>query len=246
MPQLGYQTTTEYVTRCPSCGDSENVDHGHLYVNKITGAFYCQKCGYKGVHDFVISTSIPENQTTSDNKPKLVKIQELPYSNRASNLNRFTAEYNNKLWDAFPTYDASGNELGTMLRRNKPKEAFMYGTRGIAYPFAPKPLQSHSSAPIRIVEGPYDVLDDKSVSVFGFLTYTTISKYFVGHYVDLMPDGDVWTKHKNSFMKTVHSLLSSSTIYLTGVYRLPDNLDIDETNEKIEYIPRSELLKVLP
>ncbi|HHY79722.1 MAG TPA: DUF3854 domain-containing protein [Thermoanaerobacter sp.] len=40
--------TEEYLARCPFCGDSENPEHGHLYLNVAKDAYHCVKCGAGG------------------------------------------------------------------------------------------------------------------------------------------------------------------------------------------------------
>jgi len=41
---------TEYLCRCPICGDSQKhkYGHGHFYVNKETGVYYCHRCNASG------------------------------------------------------------------------------------------------------------------------------------------------------------------------------------------------------
>ena len=38
----------EYTARCPFCGDSENPEHGHLYLNISKSVYYCVRCGKGG------------------------------------------------------------------------------------------------------------------------------------------------------------------------------------------------------
>jgi hypothetical protein len=38
----------EWVVRCPVCGDSRNLRHAHLYVNRDHGAWKCHRCGESG------------------------------------------------------------------------------------------------------------------------------------------------------------------------------------------------------
>jgi len=38
----------EYIARCPFCGDSENPEHGHLYLNISKNVYYCVRCGEGG------------------------------------------------------------------------------------------------------------------------------------------------------------------------------------------------------
>jgi hypothetical protein len=42
------KTRTEYVARCPICGDSSNERHKHLYLNIVEDKYYCTRCGVGG------------------------------------------------------------------------------------------------------------------------------------------------------------------------------------------------------
>jgi hypothetical protein len=41
-------SSEEYIARCPFCGDSENPEHGHLYLNISKNVYYCVRCGEGG------------------------------------------------------------------------------------------------------------------------------------------------------------------------------------------------------
>ena len=41
-------SSEEYIARCPFCGDSENPEHGHLYLNVSKNVYYCVRCGEGG------------------------------------------------------------------------------------------------------------------------------------------------------------------------------------------------------
>ena len=42
------KTGTEWLARCPFCGDSKNPRHGHLYLNIRKNSYYCVRCGEAG------------------------------------------------------------------------------------------------------------------------------------------------------------------------------------------------------
>lgn len=42
------KTRTEYVARCPICGDSNDKRHKHLYLNIAEDKYYCTRCGVGG------------------------------------------------------------------------------------------------------------------------------------------------------------------------------------------------------
>jgi DNA primase len=42
------KTRTEWLARCPMCGDSKNPKHAHLYLNIETNKYYCVRCGTGG------------------------------------------------------------------------------------------------------------------------------------------------------------------------------------------------------
>jgi hypothetical protein len=46
--QVLRRTGTEWLARCPFCGDSQNPRHGHLYLNIRENKYYCVRCGEGG------------------------------------------------------------------------------------------------------------------------------------------------------------------------------------------------------
>lgn len=46
--QILRRTGTEWLARCPFCGDSQNPRHGHLYLNIRENKYYCVRCGEGG------------------------------------------------------------------------------------------------------------------------------------------------------------------------------------------------------
>jgi len=46
--QILRRSGTEWLARCPFCGDSQNPRHGHLYLNIRENKYYCVRCGEGG------------------------------------------------------------------------------------------------------------------------------------------------------------------------------------------------------
>lgn len=68
------ETKSHIIYRCPYCGDSKKLDHGHLHVSKTKPVYRCVRCGHAGhitkllqelnAHDVVISEDILKNTET--------------------------------------------------------------------------------------------------------------------------------------------------------------------------------------
>ncbi|ERM91245.1 hypothetical protein O163_11475 [Caldanaerobacter subterraneus subsp. yonseiensis KB-1] len=83
-------SSEEYVGRCPFCGDSENPEHGHLYLNVSKNVYYCVRCGeggdtvdlYAKLKNIDIKEAYKElkkgNVTPLADKEKLKKVQHNP------------------------------------------------------------------------------------------------------------------------------------------------------------------------
>lgn len=83
-------SSEEYVGRCPFCGDSENPEHGHLYLNVSKNVYYCVRCGeggdtvdlYAKLKNIDIKEAYKElkkgNVTPLADKESLKKVQHKP------------------------------------------------------------------------------------------------------------------------------------------------------------------------
>lgn len=230
------QSGSDLILRCPFCGDSQHHLHkGHFYVNIETGVYHCYRCDISGklpvsVHfQLMLGNGIAPFHPRTISPATAPELLEGAATTRRSALERYHCTYKEETWDGFVIRDARHNEeVGYHLRQ--PKKSFTYGERGIAWVGANR-LSSGISEPITVVEGPYDVQNEKDACVFGFLSFGTLMKHFKGHYIKLCPDGDIWTDPEKTkrFMKTVRSLIvNPAAPTLVGIEVILGGKDPDE------------------
>lgn len=245
MPRLGRIFGDEVVARCYECGDSDNATHGHLYINLKTYAFYCQKCGNKGVlpvHKQIemlsqgwgsVSRNIFEEDDWGDgfgeplDDGRIPELHKGPGISRPSLLDRYHVKYQRKVWDAFLMRTVNGVQTGKHLRYYK--DSRMEGHRGFGY--VGDNLRTSPDRPAILVEGPYDVVDSDHVSCYGLIVPNLLRK-LRGHFVVLCPDGDVWQKPKLAarfvhMMDEVRSLQWFGAT-IVGIHLLSNGKDPDE------------------
>jgi hypothetical protein len=112
----------------------------------------------------------------------------------------------------------------------------LWGFSGYSYPGAPYDLLSTPDAPLRFVEGPYDVLTPKDVCFFGIPSLSKISKFFKEHYFILVPDGDLWTDQARfRILKALVDQLIKKDYGLLGIQFIPKAQDPDEASGR--FIP---------
>lgn len=216
--------------RCPYCGDSQhNPRKAHFGIDLKTGFYYCHRCGAKGKLD---ATNLlrfrladyPELESLYEPLPEIIRG---PGSPRKSLLGRYHTAGGD---DVFASYwPATGQALhvGYYIRGEKKR---MEGLSGINWVGAPEqPLLSSPSRPLRIVEGPYDVLTPNAVAFFGMFSFGKMEQFFRGHYFILVPDGDVWTDvtRRDIFRRSVQKILRAK-MNLMGIEFLPGAKDPDE------------------
>lgn len=257
MPKLGYNNQkTEYLVRCPKCGDSDNLHHGHLSINVHKGVFQCLRCGYVGLltvekflgMDIEINNllEIPIAETHHE-IPILHKRDS--YTNRPTKLPVDTYKFQGKLWDGVEIVKADGSRnTGIGLRQIDPKRSYIWGNKYISYPYQRfSELKSWWDDPITVVEGIYDVLNKNDVCVWGFINRSIVNT-LKGHYVILQPDGDVWDHplKKKMMLDTIQFLYYHQNIHLVGLHILPDGKDVDEiSKDKIIPVPYQDILKFI-
>jgi hypothetical protein len=147
-------------------------------------------------------------------------------------------------WDAFSMRDIrDAGQVGLHLRR--PNSSFNFGERGFGWVGERAPTSS-PQRPLRIVEGPYDVLEVNDVCVFGSITDQTLLDLRT-HFLILTPDGDVWLDKKKRF-KFLKLLVDPRILIsdaIMGIEYLPDGLDPDEVlPEERGFIPRGDFSQV--
>lgn len=239
----------EYWLRCPYCGDSDkDPEKAHYSIQLRTGVFFCLRCQTSGKlnkkDQYELMGTIPlvtfneAIQEDDDSDEALERILDNLVAgahitmSRRSLLERWTyRDDRGAFWDAFISYDLSdGEPIGVLLRSIQgQKRAYFYGSRGYAWPGDELPRSVQQ--PLRLVEGPYDVLAPNDICVFGLITKYTLMD-FVGHNIILCPDGDVWQKEslRRSFFASLRYLMYSKQKkpYLVGVEYLARGKDPDE------------------
>lgn len=235
--------------RCPECGDSQHhPNKGHLSINLAKSVFHCVRCGYGGqlsskqMLELVIrydvgSLQAPQPHTQVATSPE-------PGANRYSALKRQRhTDDDGVIWDVFEVRDPVHNErVGQYLRHEK--TSLIFGESGLGY--VGDTLISSPSRPLRLVEGPYDVLDRQDVCCYGFLGSRHLTM-LRGHFVVLCPDGDVWQDDllRRRMMSLLRwSINSPQAPTVLGLEMIPDGLDPDECHPTDRlYVERATLLR---
>jgi hypothetical protein len=230
------------MVRCPFCGDSQHSQtKAHLSISVQSGVYHCFRCKVSGKltaqqslqlfsNDWpaveAIEPSNPENITEF-----ISSLQAGPGTTRASLLNRHHTIYHGETRDVFLMLDPYDcHPTGVHLR--SPEFSKNFGDVGVAWPGDHNwILISSESQPLRLVEGPYDVVEVRDVCVFGTISQSVL-KLLSGHHVILCPDGDIWQDPglNAAFMRTVNKILGVSTINLVGIEVLPDGKDPDQVS----------------
>jgi hypothetical protein len=195
--------------RCPYCGDSQSRLYiGHLSIKVDNGVYYCFRCGVSGKLspvDFIeVLTQyniecpvMPLYATLRDDRDYTgINYQD----GRYSLLDRHTDSDGNV---TVPMRDVHGNITGYQ-HRTPDKRIHTEGVRG--YGYVGNALVNTDY--IRLVEGPYDVVYDNDVCVFGSLSYGMAQRLKL-YTLLLAPDSDVIRQRSKlqSFTRMVDRLL---------------------------------------
>lgn len=243
--------------RCPVCGDSDNhPDRAHYSVNIFTRQYYCFRCSGSGKVpydeigylvsglDLKSGTSKSYRGLNSRASVDVSIVSEIaanikpgPAVSRYSALERYTSVSKTERGqdaDVFPVYSLMGEGLviGYHFRYKTGSsigsKALTFGKRFLGIP---KELKLKSELPIRIVEGPYDVLDPyQDICTFGFPNASQVNQ-LKGKRLILCPDGDVWEDWRKlrQFMK----LFTRSGFLIDFIERIPDGGDPDEVPPRL-------------
>lgn len=230
--------------RCPECGDSpRNKNKAHLSVNVKTGLFNCLRCGYGGrlsagqfltILEIMDKGEITRLEGGEVNPLELqIEIEPGAGSSRRSMLDRFHVMIDGDVADVFEMRQPKPNvTIGHYFRSSQGKR--FYGDHGINWPGSSSGLDYVSTprAPLRIVEGPYDVTDRQTLAVFGLIKPRSLT-HLKGHFVVLCPDGDVWTDRQKryDFVNMVKSNLLVTKIpspFIIALEILGQDQDPDE------------------
>jgi hypothetical protein len=195
--------------RCPYCGDSQSRLYiGHLSIKIEDGLYYCFRCGVSGklsLVDFIdvlaqYNIECPETVLYDTLRDETYTSGTNYQDNRYSLLERRT---DNKGNVTVAMRDVHGNITGYQ-HRTSDKRIQTEGIKG--YGYVGNSLVNTDY--IRLVEGPYDVVYDNDVCVFGSLSYGMVQRLKL-YTLLLAPDADVIRQRSKlqSFVRMVYRLL---------------------------------------
>lgn len=244
----GERRGNELWLRCPYCGDSQkDKNHAHYSVN-TEGKFHCLRCGVGGhlsLRDLLTYVYadhrdfVAEVTHEIDWEDMLDEILPGAAYSRASALDRFHIDTLNQHYDVFLSRDTEGDIVGLALFDLTRKRRMVLGTK--LFGWAGTALTSSVTTPLRLVEGPYDVMGTQDVCTYGLPSRNQLRR-LQGHYVILCPDGDVWPDATKR--RAILRLLDVTGPTILGIERLPDDKDPDEVPYKDrKFIPTKEVPK---
>lgn len=232
--------------RCPYCGDSEkHKDKAHFSVNGA-GLYHCMRCGIGGKlklrKQIQLLTKygleygvVPSKKMRGVPWDKIFEdLMPGPGSTRESNLQRFHLMTPSAFFDVFLIRDVKGLGRGLQLVNVQTNKKKILGKKGLGYR---DPLVPYYDLPIRIVEGPYDVLSRGDVCTFGLPSYNLL-RGLKGISVVLCPDGDVWNRPQliYALKETVKDSLEAGVL-ISYIEQLPPYEDPGSTRKRGKMVP---------
>lgn len=231
--------------RCPFCGDSDTHFHkAHFSIN-TQGVYHCFRCNKSGrlsmarlvnlyVQANVLDVALKEDLDLVPHNFKTVFEDLLPgpATSRKSALDRF--QLSGK--DAFLSRRPSGELVGIALVDKTQRR--IVGNRAFGFK---DELISDPSNPIRLVEGPYDVLSPRDICVYGSISVKHLQA-LKGHVVILCPDGDIWADEAKvkSLMRCFNPEYLKLAASIAWVERLEDDKDPAEVPYEDRWILQPE------
>ena len=179
--------------RCTSCGDSDNPNHAHAFVDR-QGNSYCYKCGHVAQLSMTQYLYVQLNMCDIE---EVIESDWVPFplesllgiGRRETLLTRYIVEDNEQA-DAFAMRNSNGRLIGYQSRYPK-KIMVNEGDRGIDwYNSANSLITSCSRDPIYLVEGPYDVIKPRYVASMGSISLS-VFKHVKAQTVWAWPDPDI-------------------------------------------------------
>lgn len=234
--------------RCPFCGDSDlHPGKAHLSLNLATNLYHCHRCGKGGKlskkerEDWGIEPTFLVPSLPHHNAPALLDILPGPGSTRPSLLPRYHLSVAEGLVDVFQMTTLRGQLRGYHLRPTWERRSFRsQGQTGFGVP-------TNLKVPIRLVEGPYDVLTLQDVCTFGF-PKTYHLKALKSIRIILCPDGDVWQDPEKTRTYFSPFLEMETLLSILAIEYIPGGRDPDEVpvHQRIRYeVPPRQLRAVL-
>lgn len=230
--RAGERKGNELWLRCPHCGDSQNdLNKAHYSVN-TEGLYHCLRCGAGGrlsIKEF-LNIALGEHADfidTVDEKDWEDTLDELmpgPFYSRFSALDRFHIRTAKNNYDVFLSRNIQGDIVGLALSDLVEHKRILLGEKVLGW--KGDELLSTPEDPLRLVEGPYDVVTDRDVCCYGLPRRRQL-QMLRGHYVILCPDGDVWSDFtKRRAILLLLQVYDGATI--TEIEVLPEGIDPDD------------------
>lgn len=219
----------ELYLRCPYCGDSQrNLKKAHLAVNLISGLFKCNRCQQGGKLPPHLLLRLADLDLTDETlvHQEIPFVIEGPGSQRFSALKRYKTLEGSDVFHMFSPSTEGFYQSGLYMRKDG--KSRIYGQSGLSWRGAPGSLSSDEDHPLRLVEGPYDVLTGNDVCFFGFFPQRKLS-WLKGHSFYLVPDGDAWLKPNLTavLLKRIDYCIDQH-LGILGVIYLPQGADPDD------------------
>lgn len=241
----------EYWTRCPFCGDSERDQQKAHFSFQLSGVYHCYRCKSSGVFSpaeiaqrlpamlAAQVDAVPEPTTRVELDLEMLQMlmQPGPGTSRQTALPRQHIITNGKTYDVFTMRQLNGVLTGFHLRHLPTRTMRSLGVTSLGY--AAEDRFSPPDLTIRIVEGPYDVVDPAhDVCTFGLPGKNTLQK-LQGLGIILCPDGDVWNNY-TLFTAYFRQVLAAE-IFLLAIEIIKD-LDPEEVPIKHREVQEGPLL----
>ena len=219
--RIGYQDNRgNTFFRCLECGDSENPNHAHAFVDR-QGNTYCYRCGHVSHLSMTQYLYVQLNMCDIEEviEPNWIPFPLEPLlgiGKRETLLTRYVVKDNEQA-EAFAMRNSNGKLVGYHSRYPN-KVMQNEGDRGIDwYNSANSLITSSSNNPIYLVEGPFDVIKHRYVASMGSLSLS-VFKHVKAQTVWAWPDPDVLeTKYKRKKFVEMLNVANNNLCWIEGL-----------------------------
>lgn len=225
--------------RCTECGDSRKHQwKAHAFADK-NGGTYCFICGHSSQLSIEALIDIAIGDASIDDALQyhMAEREHAALSGgRPTLLPKFQV-LDDAHADAFEMRSCNGDRTGWHLRY-LPKRMANEGQRGIG--FVGDSLTSSPSRPLVVVEGPYDIISERNVCVFGTICRSAL-RHLRLQYCWLFPDPDqvdTVLKRERFVTKVVKPAVEEGMVLVQGV--ILGNDDPDKAT-KLVHVPLSDI-----
>ena len=255
--KAGTYVNGELWLRCPYCGDSDRRKWIAHFSISGEGLYHCLRCKASGRlptreriailtkygMDYGVHT-VTEKERWQDTWDKTLPG---PGTTRASSLRRNHLLTTKGWYDVFSITDIRGGRVGIQTVNVRTGKKKIRGNVKKAFGFPdPKHIWSDPEDPIILVEGPYDVAEDRYACTFGIPSYSQL-KALRGQFVMLYPDGDVWHQSRiiGNLQRNVERAVAQG-LFITGALKIPnrsqDPEDVWKENGEVEILSEREFM----